>query len=703
MPGQISRRTPGQIGGGRARRAATVTAAVLAALAAPAPPAQAEFGELTRFGLKLGGEIYGQPRSLAVDRARRQVFVGWSFRNPSLGVDRAGVDQLKFDGTLVRSIPVPVSMVPTIFGGEAVDSSTIIAAGMAVDEARRRLYVVQPGQCRVLQYDADSGAAEGNFLYFGAPTSDRSCGQAIFNPDHYSAIAVSDVGDVYVSGKEHLPNPDPTSPKRFTNRPAVQRYGPDGVPQQRWGTVPNEDRDREAPPGTFRWPAVPILSWDSRRDELVALDYGDGVIPPGRIQRFTAAGGYIAGSARNLPAELWARLGKPSSLAADGGRLAFTLGQTIATDAAGKPVVTDESRLRVYDSDFRRLRQLGGYSASDAVPCRFPAGSPLHSSEPFRLAFDGQGGMFALLGNASFRFSRVLRFGPGGTGCNTSAPSAAFTVAPDPPLSNRRATFDASGSSDPDSLVARYRWDWDGNGTVDAETTSATVTHRFDAPGPATVELVVVDDDGRASAPLRRTLNVADGGPAQPPVARFAVTPAQPEAQQSVTFDAAGSTDDTGIESYEWDVGADGTVDARGVSATGKFPRGTVLVRLTVTDRDGFSDSTQQTVVIEPRAPVATFGYDPKDPNTEQDVRFDASASDRDRSITLYEWDFDGNGTVDATGAKPTHRFTTKGDYRVRLTVTDEKGRKAAREATITVRNPPLLPAPLPYVEKPVG
>jgi len=89
-------------------------------------------------------------------------------------------------------------------------------------------------------------------------------------------------------------------------------------------------------------------------------------------------------------------------------------------------------------------------------------------------------------------------------------PTASFTVSPDPVVRNEAATFDATGSSDPDGTVDLYEWDWDYDGafTADESTASPTATHTFTTGGEHTVALRVTDDDGATSDPATTTFTV---------------------------------------------------------------------------------------------------------------------------------------------------------------------------------------------------
>ena len=99
---------------------------------------------------------------------------------------------------------------------------------------------------------------------------------------------------------------------------------------------------------------------------------------------------------------------------------------------------------------------------------------------------------------------------------DTGAPVARFTAAPNPVLTGRSVTFDASGSSDAGSGIVRYEWDLDGDGTFEQDTgpTSST-TRAYAEPGTYGVLLRVTDGAGRSATARSDQRVVADnrGGP----------------------------------------------------------------------------------------------------------------------------------------------------------------------------------------------
>ena len=101
-------------------------------------------------------------------------------------------------------------------------------------------------------------------------------------------------------------------------------------------------------------------------------------------------------------------------------------------------------------------------------------------------------------------------------------------------------------------------------------------------------------------------------------------------------------------------------------------------------------------------APVAVAQAKPTKVTVGQPVTFDGSAShdDTQGAATLkYEWDFDGNGTYDATGQRVSHAYAKEGRYIVRLRVTDAQGLTST--TTVTVQVGPVTTLPRPPVTEP--
>jgi hypothetical protein len=86
-------------------------------------------------------------------------------------------------------------------------------------------------------------------------------------------------------------------------------------------------------------------------------------------------------------------------------------------------------------------------------------------------------------------------------------------------------------------------------------------------------------------------------------------------------------------------------------------------------------------------APLADFSVTSEAPHPGETVTFDASiSSDPDGEIVRYEWDFDGDGSVDATGAMVSYVFEEPGEYSVVLIVTDDEGNQDSAAKVIVVK-----------------
>ena len=86
-----------------------------------------------------------------------------------------------------------------------------------------------------------------------------------------------------------------------------------------------------------------------------------------------------------------------------------------------------------------------------------------------------------------------------------------------------------------------------------------------------------------------------------------------------------------------------------------------------------------------PLSPVADFGFWPYDPNRFDTVNFWSNSFDPEGSwIQSLAWDF-GDGAT-SSDWWPSHRFTTDGDYSVKLTVTTGDGRIGSKTTILSIR-----------------
>jgi len=166
----------------------------------------------------------------------------------------------------------------------------------------------------------------------------------------------------------------------------------------------------------------------------------------------------------------------------------------------------------------------------------------------------------------------------------------------------------------------------------------------------------------------------------------------EPRSGDRIQFDASGSSDPDGrIVSYEWDWESNGSYDTKVTSPTIEHSfstSGSHRVTLRVTDDQGATGSVTQTVNVgERQAPQALFTFSPTQPSVVDAVQLTDQSSDPDGQVVSWTWEF-GDGTT-STDRNPTHTYSRKGTFTVKLTVTDNDGLTGSKSQTLTVVNLP--------------
>ncbi len=292
-------------------------------------------------------------------------------------------------------------------------------------------------------------------------------------------------------------------------------------------------------------------------------------------------------------------------------------------------------------------------------------------------------------------------------------------------------TFDGSKSTDSDGTISEYSWDFGDNSTV---VTGQKPTHTFSTAGTYNIKLIVKDNKGAfstesiASAIIEAEDALASSNSTNLAPTANAGGPYTGIAGHSITFDGSGSTDSDGsIKDYLWDFG-DGA-SGSGISPTHTFEAaGTYIIELTVVDDKDLSSTTvtataevtqeinniqgnsqtsstdtttettgtttTETTVPENNAPTAKPGG-PYSGDAGATIIFDGSASsDPDGTIAEYAWNF-GDGST-GTGAKPTHAYSTAGNYTVKLIVKDDKGLASTESTTAVTVNQVVVQSQYP-------
>ena len=309
-----------------------------------------------------------------------------------------------------------------------------------------------------------------------------------------------------------------------------------------------------------------------------------------------------------------------------------------------------------------------------------------------------------------------------------------------------QASFDASGSYDPDGAIEQYDWDLDGDGSFEMVDGPSAADHTFLSLGTYDAAVRVTDNRGEQSV-RHATVVVYDAG------AQFDETEtndAEDVANWVPLADKLPATDFTGwrgslgqggydggredyylirvpkagrltLEMFFTDddadldmrllkLNADGTTTTTIASATSTSDNETIEWNFTEpgayywycfvyssAPADAVSDYTLAAAFATSEPPQADLQASPTSGDWPLAVDFDASASfDPDGTIEKYDYDFDGNGTFESldAGPTPTHEYTSQaGEINATVRVTDDFGLTDTASIMITVINDEPIPA----------
>ncbi|MFC7137860.1 PKD domain-containing protein [Halobaculum litoreum] len=243
--------------------------------------------------------------------------------------------------------------------------------------------------------------------------------------------------------------------------------------------------------------------------------------------------------------------------------------------------------------------------------------------------------------------------------------------------------FDSLGDGtvviDPDYNEAADDWgDWGFSG---AEQYRMTDWNLFSG-GP----------DESTSLALDRNVYIHAGGCVDNAITADLTGPVAAAPGESVALDARATTGEGIVVGYEWDFDGDGEVDRVTESATTTFAyaeRGFYNATVTAYDTYGNGDTaTVRLQVGDPGAPRANLSVSPTEPIVNETVTLDASESTDNGTIVGYEWDLNGDGTVDETTEEPTVEtsFPSAGTRSVAVTVVDDDNSSTTATATVAVQ-----------------
>lgn len=258
---------------------------------------------------------------------------------------------------------------------------------------------------------------------------------------------------------------------------------------------------------------------------------------------------------------------------------------------------------------------------------------------------------------------------------NNKSPTVTISAEPITGFQPLEVMFDIN-AIDEDGIIQSCCIDF-GDGTDSCE---MNPSHTYNA-GTYTVIVKAIDEKG-AETNKSITIEVKNRNP----VANASANPTSGKSPLTVSFTGSGNDSDGTIESYHWDFGDGETSTEQNPTYT--FPDDkTYVVKLTVTDNNGATDTDTIEITISPNEPpIASASVDKTSGLGPLTVHFTGGGTDNDGSIESYQWYFGWNSDIpDSYEKNPTVSFQSDGTFNVRLTVTDDKGATAFDTVRIEV------------------
>lgn len=232
-------------------------------------------------------------------------------------------------------------------------------------------------------------------------------------------------------------------------------------------------------------------------------------------------------------------------------------------------------------------------------------------------------------------------------------------------------------ATDPGNDSLTYTWNL-GDGTI---LSGQQIEHTFIDNGIYTATITVTDVHGASST---KTFNLVVNNSA--PIVEAGVDLTINEGQ-SITLE--GNFSDLGLNdthTITWDFGDGNTVSGLLNPSHTYTQNGTYTATLTVSDRDGATQSDTLTVTVKNVAPTITAIIGETSINQGETAYLSATAFDPGNDPLTYRWDF-GDGSQPVNGQNLTYTLTQSGTYELILTVTDSEGASTTQTRTITVNN----------------
>jgi PKD repeat protein len=234
--------------------------------------------------------------------------------------------------------------------------------------------------------------------------------------------------------------------------------------------------------------------------------------------------------------------------------------------------------------------------------------------------------------------------------------------------------------------IVLWKWDFDDLPSGLLNTSGfQNPAHTFTAPGTYHVKLNVYDNTLCHDSVIHTVIIHA------PPVANF--QPHDTCMGEIAFFDDLSIAADTTISQWVWDFG-DGTPLVTYTSYQANVMhlyslQGTYTVKLTVTDKNGCSQSKTKLINIHP-APTAMFQFSPACAN--QVTWFTDFSNGSGSQIVEWNWNFGDIGGINNTSTlqNPSHTYPSTGSYNVTLCVKNSLGCINCYTQAITIYPSPV-------------
>ena len=246
--------------------------------------------------------------------------------------------------------------------------------------------------------------------------------------------------------------------------------------------------------------------------------------------------------------------------------------------------------------------------------------------------------------------------------------------------------------------IVSYEWDYEGD-TVFEELLNVPnqTTHIYNAAGSYNACLKITDNFGNTDSTC-----VAIEVTNPPPTVTASASPTNGPIPLAVDFSGSASSPNGDISLYEWDFDGDGTYDWSSDSAPDTnhiySVEGTFNTTLRVTDEVNMTATATVIIRALPEgSPTVTISADPTSGISPLVVNFNGSATTPSGTITLYEWDFNGDGTYDwssTDNGTTIHTYNLAGTFQATFKVTASNGLTGMDSLTVAVGNrPPVATA----------